>query len=169
MLEKVGLRAADASRYPHQFSDGQRQRICIARALASDPKVIIADESVSALDVSIQAQIIQLLMKLQAETGVSHVFISHDMAVVEMVSHRGAVMFLGQIVEYGPRQAVIGNPQHANTRKLLSAVPVAEPGREIRRTLLSGEIPSPMRRVVDDPVILPLREVGAGHFVATSP
>jgi glutathione transport system ATP-binding protein len=166
LLEKVGLRRDQAELYPHQFSGGQRQRICIARALASEPRVVIADESVSALDVSIQAQIIQLLMELQAETGLSYVFISHDMAVVEKMSHRVAVMYLGQIVEYGPRQSVINNPQHPYTQRLLSAVPVAETGRSIDRRLMSGEIPSPMRRVGDDPVLVQLREVAPKHFVA---
>jgi len=166
LLVKVGLPADSAARYPHQFSGGQRQRICIARALASDPRLIIADESVSALDVSIQAQIVQLLMELQAEKSLTYLFISHDMAVVEKVSHRVAVMYLGQIVEYGPRQVVINNPQHPYTRKLLSAVPVAEPGRAIDRSLIAGDIPSPMRRVGDDPVVVPLREVATGHWVA---
>ena len=166
LLQKVGLRRDQADLFPHQFSGGQRQRICIARALASEPRIIIADESVSALDVSIQAQIIQLLMELQAETGLSYVFISHDMAVVEKMSHRVAVMYLGQIVEYGPRQSVINNPQHPYTKRLLSAVPVAETGRSINRNLMSGEIPSPMRLVGDEPTILTLREVSPKHFVA---
>ncbi|WP_307188996.1 ABC transporter ATP-binding protein [Azospirillum sp. B506] len=116
LLTQVGLKPEHARRYPHEFSGGQRQRICIARALACDPKLIIADEAVAALDVSIQAQIVNLLMELQARRGLSYLFISHDMAVVERVSHRVAVMYLGQIVELGPRRAVFENPQHAYTR-----------------------------------------------------
>ena len=167
LLEKVGLPAEFAQRYPHEFSGGQRQRIAIARALASNPKVVIADESVSALDVSIQAQIVNLLLDLQKEFGLAFLFISHDMAVVERVSHRVAVMYLGQIVEIGPRRAIFENPQHAYTRKLMDAVPVADPARRKRhRPLLSDEIPSPVRALGDEPLLAPLQEVGPGHFVA---
>jgi glutathione transport system ATP-binding protein len=167
LLAKVGLPADYAQRYPHEFSGGQRQRIAIARALALNPKVVIADESVSALDVSIQAQIINLMLDLQRELGIAFLFISHDMAVVERVSHRVAVMYLGQIVEIGPRRAIFENPQHAYTRRLMAAVPVADPARRhLRRELLEGEIPSPIRAVGDEPVVLPLQQVAPDHYVA---
>ncbi len=166
LLEQVGLKPEHATRYPHEFSGGQRQRVCIARALASNPKLIIADESVSALDVSIQAQILNLLMDLQKDRGLSYLFITHDMAVVEKVSHRVAVLYLGQIVELGTRRQIFESPQHAYTRKLLAAVPVAEPGRHIDTSLIEGEIPSPVRRVGDEPAIVPLLEFAPGHQVA---
>jgi glutathione transport system ATP-binding protein len=166
LLERVGLTAEHAKRYPHQFSGGQRQRVCIARALASNPKLIIADEALSALDVSIQAQIINLFMELQEEHGIAYLFISHDMAVVEKMSHRVAVLYLGQIAELGSRQQVLETPSHSYTQRLLSAVPVADPTitRDLGR--LSGEIPSPVRRVGDEPIIVPHREISPGHFVA---
>ncbi|WP_394373612.1 dipeptide ABC transporter ATP-binding protein [Ralstonia chuxiongensis] len=167
LLDKVGLQAAHASRYPHEFSGGQRQRICIARALALNPKVVIADESVSALDVSIQAQIVNLMLDLQKEFGVAFLFISHDMAVVERISHRVAVMYLGQIVEIGPRRAIFENPQHPYTKKLMSAVPIADPARShLKRELSTHEIPSPIRAIGDMPVVQPLVQVAPDHFVA---
>ncbi|MFS2012899.1 ABC transporter ATP-binding protein [Azospirillum sp. CT11-132] len=167
LLTQVGLKPEHARRYPHEFSGGQRQRICIARAIACDPKLIIADEAVAALDVSIQAQIVNLLMELQAKRGLSYLFISHDMAVVERVSHRVAVMYLGQIVELGPRRAVFENPQHPYTRRLMAAVPIADPSRRTRDLrLLTGEIPSPIRNLGDEPLVQPLVPVGDDHFVA---
>ena len=167
LLRRVGLDPAHARRYPHEFSGGQRQRIAIARALALEPRVIVADEAVSALDVSIRAQVVDLLLDLQHTLGVSYVFISHDMAIVERVSHRVAVMYLGQIVEIGPRRAVLGSPQHPYTRQLLAAVPVADPSRRRAQIELSSpDIPSPVRGVDDPPPSAPLVEVGPGHFVA---
>ena len=166
LLERVGLKAEHASRYPHEFSGGQRQRICIARALASQPKLIIADEPLSALDVSIQAQIINLFMELQEEFGLSYLFISHDMAVVEKISHRVAVLYLGQFTELGSRRQVFETPGHAYTRKLLSAVPVPDPTRTRQGRLIEGEIPSPVRPVGFAPEILSHTEVASGHLVA---
>ncbi len=167
LLRHVGLSPDMARRYPHEFSGGQRQRICIARALALNPKVIVADEAVAALDVSIRAQVINLMLDLQAELGLSYLFISHDMGVVERVSHRVAVMYLGQIVEIGPRRAVLENPQHPYTRKLLDAVPVPDPARRNRqRSLAAADLPSPVRQVGDEPLVAPLEALGGGHFVA---
>ncbi|WP_233161400.1 MULTISPECIES: dipeptide ABC transporter ATP-binding protein [unclassified Achromobacter] len=166
LMERVGLDPATASRWPHQFSGGQRQRICIARALSVNPRVLIADESVSALDVSIQAQVVNLLIDLQREMGVSYLFISHDMAVVERISHRVAVMYLGQIVEIGPRQAIFENPQHPYTRKLMEAVPVPDPGRRREVRVDSADLPSPVRPLDYVADVPPLEPVGPGHFVA---
>ena len=166
LLERVGLKADMMSRYPHEFSGGQRQRICIARALALDPKVIVADESVSALDVSIKAQVCNLLMDLQQSLNLAYLFISHDMAVVERVSHRVAVMYLGEIVEIGPRASVFENPQHSYTKKLMAAVPVPDPARRgIKRNLAVEELKSPVRPVGYITPMRQYREVTSGHLV----
>ncbi|HEU4826403.1 MAG TPA: ABC transporter ATP-binding protein, partial [Dongiaceae bacterium] len=161
LFARVGLVPDHMARFPHEFSGGQRQRICIARALSLNPKIIIADECVSALDVSIQAQILELLKKLRAELGLSYLFISHDMAVVEQVSHRVAVMYLGQIVETGPTREVLGNPQHPYTKKLLAAVPIPDPARRgLARRRLEGEVPSPFRPVDYEPIFVDYRDLG---------
>ncbi|MHA7967974.1 ABC transporter ATP-binding protein [Rhizobium sp. CAU 1783] len=166
LLERVGLKADMMRRYPHEFSGGQRQRIAIARSLMLDPKVIVADEAVSALDVSIKAQVCNLLLDLQQSFNLAYLFISHDMAVVERVSHRVAVMYLGEIVEIGPRQAVFDNPQHPYTKKLMAAVPVPDPARRsIRRNISTDEIKSPVRPVGYQPPQRQYREVSAGHLV----
>ena len=167
LLERVDLDPAMAVRYPHEFSGGQRQRVCIARALAMNPEIIIADESVSALDVSVRAQIINLLLALQKEFRIAFLFISHDMAVIERVCHRMAVMYLGQIVELGSRRDVFENPLHPYTKRLMSAVPIPDPSRRtMSHTLLTGEIPSPVRSADYEPVVAPLKEVSPGHFVS---
>jgi ABC-type glutathione transport system ATPase component len=166
LMERVGLDPSAINRYPHEFSGGQRQRICIARALSVNPRVLIADESVSALDVSIRAQIINLLIDLQKELGIAYLFISHDMAVVERISHRVAVMYLGQIVEIGPRRAVFENPQHPYTRKLMQAVPIADPTRRRHAFLENSELPSPIKDVSYVPSVSPLFDAGGGHFYA---
>ena len=167
LLERVDLDPAMAVRYPHEFSGGQRQRVCIARALAMNPEIIIADESVSALDVSVRAQIINLLLALQKEFRIAILFISHDMAVIERVCHRVAVMYLGQIVELGSRRDVFENPLHPYTKRLMSAVPIPDPSRRtMSHTLLTGEIPSPVRSADYEPVVAPLKEVSPGHFVS---
>ncbi|CVI19987.1 putative peptide transport fused subunits of ABC superfamily: ATP-binding components [Agrobacterium fabacearum CFBP 5771] len=166
LLEKVGLTADMASRYPHEFSGGQRQRIAIARALALDPKVIVADESVSALDVSIKAQVCNLLLDLQQSLDLAFLFISHDMAVVERVSHRVAVMYLGEIVEIGPRAAVFDNPQHAYTKKLMAAVPVPDPARRgIKRGISNDELKSPIRPMGFQTPTRNYKTVSPGHLV----
>jgi oligopeptide transport system ATP-binding protein len=142
LLEKVGLRAEAAHRYPHEFSGGQRQRIGIARALAVEPEFIVCDEPISALDVSIQAQIINLLMDLQDQLGLSYLFISHDLSIVRHVSHRVAVMYLGRIVEQGPPDALYESPLHPYTHALLSAAPSVDPTRRKLRLLVEGDLPS---------------------------
>jgi len=164
LLERVGLSASMADRFPHEFSGGQRQRVCIARALALEPKLIIADESVSALDVSVKAQVINLMLDLQEKYGLGYLFISHDMAVVERISHRVAVMYLGEIVEIGPRRAVFENPQHDYTKRLMAAVPIPDPSRRQNRRISDGEIKSPFRAV--DYVVPERRyqQAGEGHF-----
>ena len=169
LLRKVGLTPEMMDRYPHEFSGGQRQRIAIARALSLNPKVIVADESVSALDVSIKAQVCNLLMDLQEEFNLAFLFISHDMAVVERISHRVAVMYLGEIVEIGPRAAIFDNPQHDYTKKLLAAVPVPDPERRgLRRSAAIDELKSPVRPTGYTPPRREYREVSKGHFVQLS-
>ena len=166
LFTRVGLEPDMMRQFPHQFSGGQRQRVCIARALATRPELVIADEAVSALDVSIQAQVINLMMELQSELGLSYLFISHDLAVVERMSHRVAVMYLGQIVEIGPRSAIFENPQHSYTQRLLDAVPIADPRARRDRPLLTDEIPSPVWAAGTSPERVELREVDPGHLVA---
>ncbi|MES2666206.1 MAG: ABC transporter ATP-binding protein [Pseudomonadota bacterium] len=166
LLQRVGLPAAMMARYPHEFSGGQRQRICIARALALQPDLIIADESVSALDVSVQARVLDLLGTLQKEFGIAYLFISHDMAVVENISDRVAVMYLGQIVEMGSRAQIFGDPQHPYTRRLIEAVPVPDPShRRSPAVRLAGDIPSPVHAAGTGPARAVLRDVGDGHMV----
>ncbi|MDI6834425.1 MAG: ABC transporter ATP-binding protein [Rhizobiaceae bacterium] len=166
ILKRVGLDADMMRRYPHEFSGGQRQRIAIARTLMLDPRVIVADEAVSALDVSIKAQVCNLLLELQQSFNLAYLFISHDMAVVERVSHRVAVMYLGEIVEIGPRQAVFENPQHPYTKKLMAAVPIPDPSRRsVKRAISTDEIKSPIRPVGYEPPRRQYREVSAGHLV----
>ena len=169
LLVKVGLSPGMVDRLPHEFSGGQRQRLCIARALGLAPRLIVADEAVSALDVSIKAQVINLMLDLQAEFGLAYLFISHDMAVVERVSHRVAVMHLGEIVEIGPRAAVFDDPQHPYTRKLMAAVPSPDPTRRSpRRGLSNDEIPSPFQKPDYVPPKRLYREVSPGHLVQES-
>ena len=146
LLEKVRLSKDAGARWPHEFSGGQRQRICIARALAAEPDLIICDEAVSALDVSVKAQIVNLLQDLQKELGLALLFISHDLAIVEHMTHRVAVMYLGKIVELAERRELFSAPLHPYTKALLSAVPVPDPQKKTQRTVLQGDVPSPIKR-----------------------
>jgi peptide/nickel transport system ATP-binding protein len=166
LVQRVGLPTDALSRYPHEFSGGQRQRIVIARALSLSPKVIVADECVSALDVSIRAQVLDLLQDIQNETGVAYLFISHDMAVVEQISHRVAVMYRGRFVETGSRAQIFEDPQHDYTRRLMAAVPIPDPSRRrdaIR--FLAAEPPSSVYAGGHDPGPARYRDTGGGHLV----
>jgi glutathione transport system ATP-binding protein len=168
LLDCVGIPPKHKDRYPHEFSGGQRQRIAIARALATQPKIIIADEAVSSLDVSIQATVLNLMLELQKEFKLSYLFISHNMAVIERVSNRVMVMYLGQVVESGTRMQVFENPMHPYTKKLLAAIPVPDPTRRSNFSMLSGEIPSTIHRIEDATPRIEYIEVEPGHFVAST-
>ena len=180
LIDLVGLRPEHLTRYPHEFSGGQRQRVGIARALAVNPEIIICDEPVSALDVSIQAQVLNLLMELQQKLGLTYIFIAHDLKVVEHVSNKVAVMYLGEIVEMADADELYRNPQHPYTKALLSAIPVPDPKPRAERTILTGDVPSPIspppgcyfnpRCPIADKncsVQKPeLRQTSTGHFVS---
>ena len=180
LLDQVGLNSEQATRYPHEFSGGQRQRIGIARALAVEPEFIVCDEPVSALDVSIQAQVLNLMMDLQEEFGLAYLFVSHDLAVVEHIGHRIAVMYLGRIVELSTRDRIFGQPLHPYTEALMAAAPIADPKARRQRLVIEGDVPSPAagspgchfhtrcpyaeaRCRIEDP---PLQQVAPGHVVA---
>ena len=167
LLLRVSIPREYSNRYPHEFSGGQRQRICIARALGPKPSLIVADEAVSSLDVTIQAQIINLMMDLQEEFGISFLFISHDMAVVERISHTVAVMYLGRIVEIGSRRQVFGNPSHSYTKILLDAVPVANPKKKRKtRNQSKKEVTSPVKPLGYKAPPIKMTEIDEGHFIA---
>ena len=169
LFDRVKLPQSFMTRYPHQLSGGQRQRIAIARALALNPKVIIADEPVSALDVSVQAQVLNLMMELQVDLGLSYLFISHDMAVVERVSHDVGVMYLGRLVEIGPRQAIFRNPHHPYTKDLLKAVPIADPSkRKTEREMNFKPLPSPIHDLTHDPKPSEYKKIAKDHYVLTT-